>query len=632
MVQVCPRCHHANPREAIFCHFDGCLLRHDAAGVTGTFLREFVFPSGRRCRTFDELVGGIYYEWEDARGLLSDGTLGGFLAGLGRADLAKAAREAQQQPDVDIALTNFVASLPAQQVQGPKLNLTPRRLVVGPARIGEQRGASLRVTNDGRGILQGKVTVAEGGLWLKVADGDDPASFPVHAPRDQTVALRVLTNNLVVGQNYSGKLVVVTNGGVAEVPVRLDLAAKPFPRVPYQGATTPHELARRMRDQPHPAVPMLESGEIARWFESNGWTYPIGGAPAPGLAAVQQFFEELGLARAPQISISQEEFVLTCRPPDARHEQVVIRSPARKLVYARAESDADWLRVTTPNVSGQVQAAIDFTIDSSRMPEDRLWEGELKVVANAGQTFHVRVRVTVQGNKRGWFGGGTGVPPVRTGGTPVPPKPVTNGPALPPRPRKRAPASLGRVVLVGAVVALAARLALVPIADVYARWLAVPGDAAAGSLEAWLQAPPADEGFLKLVALGTWWVGALVGGLLVWRGGGRWTDVACGVLAGAVAGLAGGATLGCALVIGDAVPRAVLAGLLGGRDLPPVAATPLWVATVLGCWTLMGMGMGLTLGLCGRAGRAALGWLAAPLASAARACRMSEFADELTLE
>jgi hypothetical protein len=101
---------------------------------------------------------------------------------------------------------------------------------------------------------------------------------------------------------------------------------------------------------------------------------------------------------------------------------------------------------------------------------------------------------------------------------------------------------------------------------------------------------------------------------------------------GAIAGLAAGATLGCAVVIGDAVPRAVLGGLFGGHSLPPVAATPLWIATVLGCWTLMGMGLGLGLGLCGRSGRAALSWLATPLASVARLCRMNEFADELTVE
>src|SRR5262245_2287664 len=242
MVQLCPRCQRANPDEAVFCHFDGCLLRQGAAGAAGAFMQEFVFPSGRRCRTFDELVGGCYYEWEDARELLHDGTFAGFLAGLGRADLVRAAREAQALPDRDIALTNFVASLPATQVQGPKLGLSPRRLVVGPVRVGEQRPASLRVTNEGRGILQGKATVGEGGLWLKFADAADDQALPLHAPREQAVSLRIDTSHLVVGQNYSGKLVVVTNGGVAEVPIRLDLAARPFARAPYQGAASPHEL------------------------------------------------------------------------------------------------------------------------------------------------------------------------------------------------------------------------------------------------------------------------------------------------------------------------------------------------------------------------------------------------------
>ena len=86
-VQYCPRCQHANPAAAVFCHFDGCLLQHGAAGAaTGQLLQEFIFPSGRRCRTFDEMAQGCYYEWEDARVLLREGTFASFLAGIGRAD------------------------------------------------------------------------------------------------------------------------------------------------------------------------------------------------------------------------------------------------------------------------------------------------------------------------------------------------------------------------------------------------------------------------------------------------------------------------------------------------------------------------------------------------------------------
>ena len=68
----------------------------------------------------------------------------------------------------------------------------------------------------------------------------------------------------------------------------------------------------------------------------------------------------------------------------------------------------DWAR-RTPAQAGfdaaKLQAAIDFAVETSRMPEDKVYTGVLKVVANAGQTFSVRVQVEVQGNKKGWFGG-----------------------------------------------------------------------------------------------------------------------------------------------------------------------------------------------------------------------------------
>src|SRR5262249_5930578 len=160
--------------QAAFCHYDGGLLRQGAGAIpAGQLLQAFTFPSGRRCGTFDELVQGCYYEWEDARQLLQDGTFGSFLAGIGRADLARSARDATTQRAVTTAGTNFVAGCPANQVQGPKLGLSPRRLVVGPLRVGEQRLVQVRVQNEGRGLLQGKVTVSEGAKYLKIIGGEN---------------------------------------------------------------------------------------------------------------------------------------------------------------------------------------------------------------------------------------------------------------------------------------------------------------------------------------------------------------------------------------------------------------------------------------------------------------------------
>src|SRR5690349_3851651 len=105
-VHVCPRCQRTNPEVAAFCYFDGALLQ---AGVTangspasGRMAREFVFPSGRRCRTFDDLAQGCQEEWAAARGLLREGVLKQFFSNLGRADLVRAAQEAMSAADDDM--------------------------------------------------------------------------------------------------------------------------------------------------------------------------------------------------------------------------------------------------------------------------------------------------------------------------------------------------------------------------------------------------------------------------------------------------------------------------------------------------------------------------------------------------
>src|SRR5262245_23726823 len=118
---VCPRCQRANPTEAVYCHFDGFALRPNGGPLSagGAFSQPFVFPSGRRCKTFDELVEGCQYEWEDARTLLRRGTFQQFLAGIGRMDLARNGDETRSQLDADIALHDFIAALPASQVKGP---------------------------------------------------------------------------------------------------------------------------------------------------------------------------------------------------------------------------------------------------------------------------------------------------------------------------------------------------------------------------------------------------------------------------------------------------------------------------------------------------------------------------------
>ena len=126
--------------------------------------------------------------------------------------------------------------------------------------------------------------------------------------------------------------------------------------------------------------------------------------------------------------------------------------------------------------------------------------------------------------------------------------------------------------------------------------------------------------FLRRFVMATWWLGGLAGLILVWRHGGRWTDVACGGAAGAAAGVAGAATLGCGMVLIDGLPRLLL-GMIGVGShaaLSPWLATPLWFVLAVGCWALLGGATGFLLGVLGGWGTRLLSAAAAPLAWLAR--------------
>jgi hypothetical protein len=582
---VCTRCQRANPNEAAYCYFDGNALRAVAGPsrlASAAFPHEFVFPSTRRCRNFDELVQGCQYEWEDARDLLKQGRFAQFLASIGRMDLARTAQEAQGQADLDIGLHNFVAGLPAVQVQGPRLELNPRRLTFGPLTPGENRQVRLTVSNGGKGLLQGKISVAEGGKWLRLEQANGNQQCAVKTAKEQTISLSVQTRELTGPQTYSARLTVITNGGIAEVPIRLDVSAIPFSLPPFLGAATPRELAERMRAQPKAAVPLLEDGEIGRWFDANGWSYPVEGPPAKGVAAVQQFFEGMGLSKPPPLQLSDHEVRLLCQAPEVVRGQVTLTTTAKKWVYAQAESGAPWLRVTTSSVSGPQQATINFEVDSSLMDAGRTHESTLHILANAGQKLSLRVCVDVR------------------------------------RPQEPFTRKLLRPFLAGLLVAMFYRLSLSGPADLIGRvWAAAPNTSAPpGSFTAWLEAPLTNSNYVRAFVLSTWWIGAILGGVALWKRGQRVSDAFCGIVSGAVAGLLGSATLACLLPWLDWVPRTVLkvmhpVGTGEARDAVWLW-TPLWIAIAVGCWGIAGAFAGFCLQLAGKRGTWLLSRIARP--------------------
>src|SRR5207249_350141 len=79
MSHTCTKCSRVNPDEAIYCYFDGIPLnglgqsRGPVAVGAQAFPSPFVFPSGRTCRSFDELAIACQEEWAAARDLLRQG-------------------------------------------------------------------------------------------------------------------------------------------------------------------------------------------------------------------------------------------------------------------------------------------------------------------------------------------------------------------------------------------------------------------------------------------------------------------------------------------------------------------------------------------------------------------------------
>ena len=53
---------------------------------------------------------------------------------------------------------------------------------------------------------------------------------------------------------------------------------------------------------------------MKRWYELNGWDYPIQGPAAAGVGAVQQFFESLGVTTPPRVAISEVMVKIEGRP------------------------------------------------------------------------------------------------------------------------------------------------------------------------------------------------------------------------------------------------------------------------------------------------------------------------------
>ena len=133
----------------------------------------------------------------------------------------------------------------------------------------------------------------------------------------------------------------------------------------------------------HPAV--------ARWFASNGWTYPVQGPTVAGIGGVQQFFEALGLARAPKVDISTDKIELKGDGGQDLSATIDVTTQEKKVVYAYAVCDQAWVDCRKVKLAGKMAT---ITVQVPRVPNrpGETLQAKLTVHGNGTQKFIVRRR------------------------------------------------------------------------------------------------------------------------------------------------------------------------------------------------------------------------------------------------
>jgi hypothetical protein len=396
---TCSQCRRVNPPDAAFCYFDGTLL--NGHGTTGRvtagrqpFAHPLVFPSGRQCRSFDELALACHEEWDEARTMLWQGYFERFLNGLGRADLARAAGDAARAPDPDRGLDDLLDKLPTDVLQPPWLQVGTTEINLGTVAAGTDRRFELRLSNRGMRMLRGSIT-CDDTPWLSLGDGAGTQQKLFQCIGPIVVPVHVVGHRLRAGNRpLEGRLVVESNGGSCVITVTVAVPIRPFPDGVLRGAETPRQVAEKAKAAPQEAAVLFENGAVDRWYRDNGWVYPVQGPPASGVGAVQQFFEALGLTAPPRVEISTRAINLTGAAGDCLDCLIQVTTAERRPVYAHGTSDQPWLRVGRTNLQGRVATIPIIVPEVPDRPGEGL-QGLVTITANGNQRFPVTVTLAV---------------------------------------------------------------------------------------------------------------------------------------------------------------------------------------------------------------------------------------------
>jgi predicted secreted protein len=406
MVLTCGKCARVNPPEAAYCFFDGFALggaaRNKGPVAVGRafFPSPFVFPSGHTCRSFDEMTLACQEEWATARDLLRQGYLESFLRAIGRDDLARAARDAARFPDADRGLNQLLERLPSTVLEPPRLRVAPQEINLGLVSAGVDRQFVLHLENQGMRLLHGKVSCRDC-PWLALGAGPGGFEKFLQFTHEMDLPVRVRGDRLQASlRPLIGSLLIETNAGTINVPVRAEVLVQPFPSGVLAGAKSPRQVAEKARANPKEAAILFEKGTVAAWYKSNGWTYPVQGPAATGLGAVQQFFEALGLAPPPKVQVSESFIALEGNVGETLRHVVEVRTEEKRPIFAHAASNKPWLEVGRPHLKGRT-VAIQLAVAAVPNRPGETLTAQLTVRANGNQRFVIPVSLAVGGFRIG---------------------------------------------------------------------------------------------------------------------------------------------------------------------------------------------------------------------------------------
>ncbi len=274
---------------------------------------------------------------------------------------------------------------------------------LGILMIGEERQFELTLTNLGDHLLPVKIVVVDT-PWLTLGEEQSASEQSFQLTHELKVPVYV-RGAMLRAKNVplEGKLVVDSNcGDPVTITVKCIVPVNPFPGSgPLAGACSPRQVAERAKDNIRTAIPFFENGQVAEWYQSNGWVYPVEGPTAGGIATVQQFFEALGLATPPKVNINHRSVTMQGDVGAQNLSFVLeVKTEEKRPVYAWGISNQTWLEVSRSRHNGQVAALTLIVPQVPDCPGETL-TAQVTVQSNGNQQFIIPVTLLIGGNPVG---------------------------------------------------------------------------------------------------------------------------------------------------------------------------------------------------------------------------------------